>query len=338
MTKLVRFDWAMKHLLRNKANFDILEGFLSELLKEPDLKIEQVLESEGNKETAEDKFNRVDVLVKTQQGKHIIVEVQCYGQWDFLTRILYGTSKTICEYLKAGDDYKKVVKVISVSIVFFDLGVGKDYLYRGQTTFTGLHYGDTLDLNEKEKKIYQPIHQTSPQTPAEIFPEYYIIKISRFQEIVKDKIDEWIYFLKRGEIKKEFSAKGLESASEKLDILKLSENERRAYSGYQDALRDDASFNSTFEVEKWAAHKEGLEKGLEKGREEGLEEGLEKGREEGLEEGLEKGLEKGKEEGAKKKTEQMALGLIKNAKLTLKEISELTGLSEEALLALKLDI
>ena len=33
--KLVRFDWAMKRLLlQNKANFDILEGFLSELLHE----------------------------------------------------------------------------------------------------------------------------------------------------------------------------------------------------------------------------------------------------------------------------------------------------------------
>jgi hypothetical protein len=30
--KLIRFDWAVKKLLRNKANFVVLEGFLSELL------------------------------------------------------------------------------------------------------------------------------------------------------------------------------------------------------------------------------------------------------------------------------------------------------------------
>ena len=135
MTKLVRFDWAMKHLLRNKANFDVLEGFLSELMQVTDIKIESVLESESNKETEADKFNRVDVMVKTRQGQHIIVEIQCYSQWDYLTRILYGTSKTICEYLQEGDDYKHVVKVVSVSIVFFDLGLGKDYLYKGQTIF-----------------------------------------------------------------------------------------------------------------------------------------------------------------------------------------------------------
>jgi predicted transposase/invertase (TIGR01784 family) len=269
MNKLVRFDWAMKHLLRNKANFDVLEGFLSELMHEPEIKIETILESESNKETEEDKFNRVDVLVKTQKGQHIIVEVQCYGQWDFLTRVLYGTSKTICEYLKEGKDYKYVVKVVSVSIVFFDLGVGKDYLYKGETTFKGIHYGDILGLNEKEQKIYQPIHQTTPQTPAEIFPEYYIIKISKFHERVQDKLDEWIYFLKRGEIKAEFSAKGLESAAKKLDILKLSEEERRAYTRYQESLRDDASFNSTFEVEKAVAYEKGVEEGIEKGMQKG---------------------------------------------------------------------
>src|SRR5271156_3768640 len=193
MNKLVRFDWAMKHLLRNKANFDVLEGFLSELLHDT-IKIESLLESESNQETEADKYNRVDVLVKTRQGQYIIVEVQCYTQWDFLTRILYGTSKAICEYLQAGDEYKQVVKVVSVSIVFFDLGVGKDYLYKGQTIFKGIHCGDILGLNEKEQKIYAPIHKTAPQTPEAIFPEYYIIKVSQFHEKVKDKMDEWIYF------------------------------------------------------------------------------------------------------------------------------------------------
>ena len=43
--RLVRFDWAIKYLLRNKAHFVILEGFLSELLKE-DVEIEQILDTE----------------------------------------------------------------------------------------------------------------------------------------------------------------------------------------------------------------------------------------------------------------------------------------------------
>ena len=59
--KLVRFDWAIKYLLRNKANFVILEGFLSELLK-TDVTITSLLESESNKIDADDKSNRIDVF------------------------------------------------------------------------------------------------------------------------------------------------------------------------------------------------------------------------------------------------------------------------------------
>ncbi|WP_448529757.1 hypothetical protein, partial [Raineya sp.] len=58
--KLIRFDWAIKRLLRNKANFVVLEGFLSELLFE-DIKIKEILESEGNQDSWEDKYNRVDI-------------------------------------------------------------------------------------------------------------------------------------------------------------------------------------------------------------------------------------------------------------------------------------
>ncbi len=65
---LIRFDWAMKKLLRDKANFDVLEGFLSELLSE-DIVIKKILESEGNKEEENDKHNRVDIFVEDTKGE-----------------------------------------------------------------------------------------------------------------------------------------------------------------------------------------------------------------------------------------------------------------------------
>lgn len=61
MKPLITFDWALKKLLRSKANFDILEGFLSELLFK-DRKIKEIIESESNKHTENDKQNRVDLL------------------------------------------------------------------------------------------------------------------------------------------------------------------------------------------------------------------------------------------------------------------------------------
>jgi predicted transposase/invertase (TIGR01784 family) len=73
--KLVRFDWAMKYILRNKANFDVLEAFLSNLLKE-EIKVLDILESESNMEAENRKFNRVDLKCKDSQGRQIIIEIQ----------------------------------------------------------------------------------------------------------------------------------------------------------------------------------------------------------------------------------------------------------------------
>ena len=61
--QLVSFDWAMKRLLRQKANYVVLEGFLSELLRE-DISIVSFEDSETNKLDEADKYNRVDLLVE----------------------------------------------------------------------------------------------------------------------------------------------------------------------------------------------------------------------------------------------------------------------------------
>ena len=92
--KLVRFDWAMKKMLRHKANFDILEGFLSELLGE-EVKIKQILDSESNKKMEDDKHNRVDILVENSKDELVIVEVQNSKEYDYFHRMLYGTSTAL---------------------------------------------------------------------------------------------------------------------------------------------------------------------------------------------------------------------------------------------------
>lgn len=271
MTKLVRFDWAIKYLLRNKANFDILEGFLSELLK-TDIQIEEVLDSESNKNSASDKFNRVDVLVHTEKNEKIIIEVQTLSQWDYLNRMVYATSKTLTEHLKEGEPYRNISKLISVNIVFFNLGRGQDYLYRGRTEFTGLNYLDTLRLGPEELKMYPHY-----QTPGNIFPEYYIIKVDQFNELIKSKFDEWIYFLKTERIKPDFQAKGLQSAAQKLAVLKLPEEGRKAYDRFQDDRHTEASLTWQHNYEIKESREEGRAEGRAEGHEEGLLEGKQLG-------------------------------------------------------------
>ena len=180
--KLIRFDWAIKKILRSKANFAILEGFLSELLK-TDITIINVLESEGNKESEKDKFNRVDILVKNEKQELILIEVQVATEHDFLSRLLYGSSKVITEYMSQGAEYKEVKKVYAIGIVYFDLGQGEDYIYHGVTEFQGIHLHDELKLNNDQKLLYQREHV------RDLYPEYYIIKINQFNDVAKDTLD-----------------------------------------------------------------------------------------------------------------------------------------------------
>ena len=245
--QLISFDWALKKLLRSKANFGILEGFLSELINE-DIKILEILESESNKETKLDKFNRVDLKAKNSKGEIIIIEVQYEREWYYYQRILYSTSKAITEHIDQGQDYENVTKVISVNILYFEIGHGQDYVYHGTTNFIGIHTNDELQLTPQQKetltkeKIYQ------------VFPEYYLLKINNFNDKAKNTLDEWIYFLKNQKIKNNFKAKGLKEAKTKFDLMLLPEDKRKEYEKFIETRRQ---FKSQFLTARMEGKTEG---------------------------------------------------------------------------------
>lgn len=254
--KLISFDWAIKKILRSKANFGILEGFLSELLF-TDISILEVLESESNQETEGNKSNRVDIKVKDAHGKIIIIEIQYSRELDYLQRILFASSKTIAEHLPKGEAYSEVSKVISINILYFGFGKGDDYIYHGTTHFIGLHNHSELQLSAEQKRLY------TAETIADIYPEYYLIEIRNFNDIAKDTLDEWIYFLKNEQVEESFSAKGLKQAQEILDVLKMDEQERLAYELHQKQLHHEASlYESTYVLGKLEGKEEGIEQGV----------------------------------------------------------------------------
>jgi len=232
--KLIRFDWAIKRLLRNKANFAVLEGFLSELLFD-NIKINQILESESNQEFEDEKFNRVDILTQNSHNELIIVEIQSTYEIDYFHRMAIGVAKSISENLKLGQKYSEIKKVISVNIVYFDLGQGQDYIYKGKTDFRGMHQHDLLALSSKQKKTFVK------NEVSDIFPEYYLLKVNQFDDIAKDTLDEWIYFLKNSEVKDGFKAKGLKEASDVLDLMRLPKDDQYGYNRYLDSLHLKAS-------------------------------------------------------------------------------------------------
>ena len=261
--RYIRFDWAVKRLLRNKANFGVLEGFLTVLLGEP-IRIVEILESEGNQLNETDKFNRVDIKARNSKDEIIIVEVQNTREIYYLERILFGVAKAITEHIELGQLYSEVKKVYSISILYFDIGRGTDYLYHGQNSFVGVHTGDLLEVSTKEKDAIVR------KLPAEIFPEYFLIRVNEFNKVAVTPLEEWIEYLKTGVIHPDTKAPGLEEARRKLVYYNMDKAEQLAYDEHINAIMIQNDVLSTAAME---GRQEGRQEGLAEGRQEGLAEG-----------------------------------------------------------------
>ena len=239
---LVSFDWSLKRLLRQKANFAILEGFLSVLLKR-DILIINLLESESNAEDDEQKINRVDMLVENEQKERLIIELQYSKEFDYFQRMLFATSKHLTETLQKGKPYQDIKKIFSINLIYFDLGHGSDYVYHGKTEFRGIHQNDILGLSVKQKELFQK------DAVYEVYPEYYVIKINNFDDIARDSLDEWIYYFKNNEVKEEFKARGLAEVKAQLQFDELSEQEQQAYEKHEKMLLSERGIISTARIE-----------------------------------------------------------------------------------------
>ena len=267
MSNYIRFDWAMKRLLRDKANFAVLEGLITTLLGEK-MTIQKLLESESNQESEYDKHNRVDILAENTSGELFIIEIQNNNEYAYFQRMLFGTSKLVTEYINRGDGYDKIRKIYSINIVYFSLGVGEDFVYHGKTEFRGIHNNELLRLSPFQRQTFK-VSEVS-----QLYPEYYILKVNDFDRWSKVPLEQWIYFLNTGEIPEEATAPGLPEARERLKLDKLTKAELAAYYRHLDnvvILRDNI----------YTEREEGRLEGRAEGREEGLAEGRIEGRAEG---------------------------------------------------------
>ena len=289
----IRFDWAMKRLLRDKSNYVVLEGFLSTLLEE-DLRISRFLESESNQTDETDKFNRADILVEDSKGRLLIIKIQNYRELYYYHQMLYGASDILSRYTDEETDYNKICKIYSINIVYFSMIKSKDYAYHGEIIFRGLHDSDNfLKLSVRQQELF------IGKDAGDIFPEYYVLRVNDFDKVAKTPLDEWIKFLKTGEIDKEATAKGLPEARERLRIDTLPDAEKRAYYRDMEALRYQRSVIKT---------------------------GWDEGHTEGFKEGKAEGRAEGRAEGEKMKAKEVAKRM-KEMGLSVKDIIQCTGLT-----------
>nr|VFK11202.1 MAG: conserved hypothetical protein (putative transposase or invertase) [Candidatus Kentron sp. LPFa]VFK27569.1 MAG: conserved hypothetical protein (putative transposase or invertase) [Candidatus Kentron sp. LPFa] len=322
--KIITFDWAIKTVLRDKANFDVLEGFLMALFRHP-ITILDMLESESNRTDESAKYNRMILLARTgegtktkdgakKDGELILVEVQYLSETAYLKRLAYGAAKTIVEHLKLGEPYTNVKKVYSVSLLYFDVSRdGDDSIYHGKTNsdigetkleepvrvpgpapfqprraapvnFAGFHTHNPATLKKSLVGDEIRVGQTN------VFPEYYLIPLKSFPNVVQDDLDQWVLAFKNNEVLDEFTAPGINALKEKLDYFKMSEKEKCEYDTFIDYARS-----------AWGM--------IDNARKEGME----------------KGMEKGKQEGARQKALEIALAL-KQQGLSPDQIAEVTGI------------
>ena len=172
-------------------------------------------------------------------------------------------AKAITEHIDLGGIYANVKKVYSISILYFDIGQGNDYLYHGQNTFLGVHTGDCLKVTTKEQGAI------IRKLPAEIFPEYFLIRVNEFNKVAVTPLEEWIEYLKTGTIRPDTTTPGLEEARQKLIYYNMNKADKLAYDRHLDAWMIQNDVLSTAKLE-----------GLEEGRVEGREEGIMVGRQE----------------------------------------------------------
>ena len=130
---IISFDWALKYTLRDKANFDVLEGLFSTILDRP-VKIDDLLESESNQGAPDERLIRLDLKARLGNGELALIEFQYKPEHHFFRRLLFYTSKTLVEHVKSGSHYEELPKVYTISVCDFGSGAAT-------TTFT------TVDKN-----------------------------------------------------------------------------------------------------------------------------------------------------------------------------------------------
>jgi predicted transposase/invertase (TIGR01784 family) len=308
---LIAFDYAIKYLLKNKSDYDIIEGFISALFASQGykpVKINALLDTESNKEDKNLKRSIADLVVEDNDGNKYIVEIERSFTPNFIHKACFNSSRLVVDSISGSQDYTTIKKVFHISILYFTTQGMSKPICHGQTI---VHEIDT----EHPKDVRVANQGLVIFESKNIFPEYFFISVPRFNDVINQEIDEWLYVMKHSDTRQDFKSAYMAKVKERLSVLKMSKEDRDEYIYYmKEAVHSQDVLT--------AAEQKGEARGLEKGREEGEARGIERGKAEGEA----RGLEKGKIE--------TAINML-NGDIDEALICKFTGLSAEELAELK---
>ena len=227
--KHIRFDWAIKRLLRQTENFDILEGFLTVFLGEK-IEIVEILKSKGPRQKENEKFNRADIKVRNSKGETNIVEIQNTTLLHYCESRLLAEADDKSADFNIGDNAEDIKGVYFINVLHFDIGQGADYVYKGKDHLLGLHTNIELRLFDHQRNTLLR------SFPKELNATYYLIRTRNFNLQVVSPMEEWMLYLSKGVISESTQTPGLKEAYAKLKCDDMSKAEKYAYFEYLNAV------------------------------------------------------------------------------------------------------
>ncbi|WP_339043805.1 PD-(D/E)XK nuclease family transposase [Cardinium endosymbiont of Tipula unca] len=264
---LISFDYAIKYLLKNKGDYDIIEGFISALLAiqgyKP-VKINALLDGESNKETAELKRSIADLVVEDEDGNKYIVEIERTLTANFMHKACFNTSRLVVDSIYGNQNYTAIKKVFHISLLYFSKKEMNKPIYHGKTIIHEIDTENPIDMRIANQGFVVYEHHN-------VFPEYFFISVLSFNGVINNELDEWLYVMKHSDTREDFKSLYMKKVAERLSILKMSTEERNAYYYYvKEAMQAQDMLT--------AAKIQGKEEGREEGKIQGEKIGIEKGK------------------------------------------------------------
>jgi len=175
-------DWSFKYIFGSESVKEILIGFLNALFDgEYVIKDVKYCNNERSPRSKDDRATIFDIYCETNEGDHIIVEMQNSRQIFFKDRALYYVSRSIVEQSEKGDDWKYNLKAV-FGIFFLNFKMedvpGKD-------------------SNQSLSKIV--LMDMESKTLFNRNLKQFFIELPRFVKSEKECVtgyDKWIYILK----------------------------------------------------------------------------------------------------------------------------------------------
>jgi predicted transposase YdaD len=226
---LISFDFAIKYLLKNKGDYDIIEGFISALFASqgyPPIKINALLDTESNKEELEMKKSIADLVVEDAEGNKYIVEIERAYTPNFMHKACFNSSRLVVDGIYGSQDYTTIKKIFHISLLYFSTKEMQKPIYHGKTIVHEVDTKHPVDVSIANEGLV--IFNT-----PNVFPEYFFISVPMFDDVINSEIDEWLYVMKHSEIRKEFKSPYMTKVSERLSVIKMSSDERNEYIYYQ---------------------------------------------------------------------------------------------------------